>query len=244
MGGHFNQLICPPVDFPSLALLSLSPPIDSFVEEGDEWRFFGNELKAAHLLQRLALARGVGGAVSDNLGRLFTRPAVEPILARRFDFLTERISLTRLQVLASELLGHGAILRAADIFGSPDLKVPQVKFAPLEAVNHLPRRLETILSAEIPVMVAAWLCFVEVIVSHPFEDGNGRLARAFFHIVLGAKTKLCSLALPLGPAFIANADVLSDSLIALSHSGDWSTFLRDTAIVMDQCEAIARGIVD
>ncbi len=77
--------------------------------------------------------------------------------------------------------------------------------------------------AEAPAGAA--LCFQEVVRSHPFPNGNGRLGRAFFHGALALVLDLPCPFLPLGPVMYLHAPVLTTRLRAAATGKDVAGYL-------------------
>ena len=73
-----------------------------------------------------------------------------------------------------------------------------------------------------PMEMAA-ICYAEVILSHPLQDSNGRVARALALGQLLRETGSIPL-LPLGPICYVEAQLLITALRALSATGDWGPF--------------------
>ena len=61
--------------------------------------------------------------------------------------------------------------------------------------------------------------------AHPFEDANGRFARAVVHFALARQIGRCSACIALMPFFYRNAKAAQESLNALSEHGDWSAII-------------------
>lgn len=80
--------------------------------------------------------------------------------------------------------------------------------------------------SELGPLETASLVHAIVILYHPMNDGNGRLARAMFHGALRNRAGIDAPFLALGPI----SYVLSYHLLVLtrtlSQSGDWATYLH------------------
>lgn len=67
--------------------------------------------------------------------------------------------------------------------------------------------------------------YAEVALSHPYADGNGRLARAMFQRAFIRAGLLDAPLIPLGPLIYLNHKVVIETLVRLGTTGDWLPFL-------------------
>lgn len=69
---------------------------------------------------------------------------------------------------------------------------------------------------------AAVYAFGQAVLSHPYPDGNGRLARLLFTATLARRAQLRGPVLPLGPICYANHKRLAAAVRTVGVSGDWT----------------------
>lgn len=82
----------------------------------------------------------------------------------------------------------------------------------------------------------AFACYVyaEIVISHPFPDGNGRLARSFLQGSLAHTVGLSCPVLPLGPVVYQNSGKLACAFRDLSDTGEWGSFIDAIADITAQ----------
>jgi hypothetical protein len=76
---------------------------------------------------------------------------------------------------------------------------------------------------------------------HPYQDGNGRLARALFQVSLARSGLISTPVLPLGPLVYANHRPHDLALRRLGVTGDWSPLLEVLVGLTEKAAAYARA---
>ena len=196
----------------------------------DPWRCFGLEAKAAWLLEN---------ALGKNAPRKsFYRIAPEPILWSFWPELSDlRLSQSRALELTSLLTGQRQSYRTKPIFGS-DEQGRRFYFA-----RHAsPADLEAHLLAarcEQRLDIALTNLFLAVIHSHPFTDGNGRLARALLLGLLAHSRLIDSPCLPLNSLFHARAAPLGRAFRAAVTQGQRDLLQASLCAAIDEAAKLA-----
>ncbi len=68
--------------------------------------------------------------------------------------------------------------------------------------------------------------YAEVALSHPYTDGNGRLARALYQRAFAHAGLLNAPLIPLGPLLYLNHKTVIAVLVHLGTTGEWPPFLK------------------
>ena len=66
---------------------------------------------------------------------------------------------------------------------------------------------------------------IVLVLYHPLDDGNGRVARSLFHASLRRRDQVDAPFLPLGPSFYSASYLKLGLLRRLSQIGDWEAYL-------------------
>lgn len=116
-------------------------------------------------------------------------------------------------------------------------------FAVFPAGMEARKSLRRVLDAE-GLYDCAWTfalyCYADIVLSHPLNDGNGRLARATFIGALIRRGVIVTPGLPLGLAGYLCRPALSSALRRLGTSGDWSGYARFMRRLVQLAELLAR----
>lgn len=172
---------------------------------------------------RAALA-GSGGA-SIPFHTFHQRPAVEPVLLEVWPEFV-RQAMPPVSDLTSDLLGKPAIERQGPSATVRCLDGTRSVFPPpAEAAGWL-HRLQAAEAARHPPFALACFAYAQTVLSHPYHDGNGRLARALYQRSLARSGLLAGPYLPLGPLIYANHRVHDRALQHLGSTGDWGPFVE------------------
>lgn len=185
---------------------------------------FGLELRAAQFYEEEGNIRT--DRTRPSLRRYFYRPAVEPLLyANRADLAPDRVTHASVDTFMSLLRGHPITRREVSSRSIPDA---EGRFASYPAPDYARLYLERIAAeakrATGPIERAFYV-FAEAITSHPYTDGNGRLARALMFASLAHDLDLDFIDLPWGPVTSAHADRYMAGLEAMSFDGNWTEYM-------------------
>ena len=204
------------------------------------WRCFGNEARSALLFRagvHLPVDQAFVGPTDypqPSLDRFLIRPSIEPIIYsnwHRFDSwnIDDPWALDLTAALIGRKAGHRLHSAGKPPFGD----LPAMAYAPLdqaggwlEAVNAARHR------SDLTPLRAAALIHAIVILYHPMDDGNGRLARAMFHGALRSLAGIDAPFLSLGPVSYILSYYLLGLTRRLSQSGDWAAYLDGAYHVM------------
>ncbi|MCA3699017.1 MAG: Fic family protein [Brevundimonas sp.] len=188
-------------------------------------RVLGLEQRLVHVLRPTAGPIFLHVAAQVPVLKAYFRPAPEPVLASFWPlFVNGHLSDVLLDGLASALLGAPARRRKGDCWSKPGPAGDAVQYPKPETIPEWSQRLRATATLQVHPLMVASVVFADTLLTHPFEDGNGRLARALFQGVLANIADLKAPVLPLAPVF--HADLLRTNLALrhLSRTGDWSAF--------------------
>ena len=203
---------------------------------------FGIELRAAFLIDRMDPKEQQ--LYTQSVRRVFLRPAIEPILyANRDDLLVRSTNDGLLNNVVSMTQCRIMALRQGAIESSPNEKghlthYPDVAYSHL----YLDRCRSGISAIEDPLQ-RAFFVFAEAIISHPYADGNGRLARALMFGEIRRSLDLPFFDVPFAPAVLQNSDDYFLSLLRLTLTGDWEMFFAKMSGFVKYALFLARQIL-
>lgn len=140
----------------------------------------------------------------------------------KHDILTEAVASRIVVNLTGEPVRHrsGQISSAPDRFGGRTVYAP-----PDIAASWLDRVNAAETNGSDPFVLACH-AYAEVALSHPYADGNGRLARAMFQRAFARAGLLDAPLIPLGPLIYLNHKIVIAALVRLGTTGDWSPYLE------------------
>ena len=188
-------------------------------------RAFGLEQRLVHGLRPTAGPIFLHAAAQAPVFKAYFRPSPEPVLASFWPlFVRGPLSDVLIDGLASALLGAPAKRRTHDCWSKPGPAGDSVQYPRPESIPDWSRRLRTTTSLRVHPLMVASVVFADTLLTHPFEDGNGRLARALFQGVLAQVAGLRAPVLPLAAVFHADLLGTNRALRRLSETGDWSAF--------------------
>lgn len=168
-----------------------------------------------------------GGLVASGRGELsdpkYARVPVELVLRRvwRFEFGGKRDPLGVIAELARHLAGVEAFRSARCSAANPEasLLVEYENHRVIrKRVDALCRRIVS--QGALPPIYFAIGAMMEFLTIHPFPDGNGRVARGLFQLVLADKLDLPAPVFPLLPLMLYQRQQLYDAYIAWELRGD------------------------
>lgn len=204
----------------------LAERIDVYAEWASRLRIeasFGLELRAAFVLDTEAERAGV--EPRPPYRQFLLRPAIEPILFTYLDlFRGGNLDPNAIDGFVSCLHGAPVTMRQGPSRISPNARGHFVQFPDCEYARDYCSRLNLYLPSIEGAVAKAAYAYAEVLLSHPYADGNGRLARALAVACLSEGGRPPAF-LPLGPAFYAHAPAIASALQALAVTADWRHFL-------------------
>jgi len=203
----------------------------------------GIELQTALMLTQPgpALPGGDNDFWPAKCQKLLVRPALEPIACAywqrlaAFDF-NDNLAL----VIASTLAGRRLVYRTTPSTGRG--RRGSVAFEPIDMASQwlVKLRKAAAVAALRPALPA--YAFAQVIMAHPFSDGNGRFARLMVQAGIARATGLALPAVALAPAFYRRGDALGRALTALGASRDWAPFYDLFLSILEDAVALTRTL--
>lgn len=158
--------------------------------------------------------------------RFLARPGSETILSEFWSTMAGGPATdTLVENLIAGLTGAPAGVRSGQITSAPDRSGTRTVYAPPDIAAGW---IDRVNAAEMTVgdpYILACHAYAEVALSHPYSDGNGRLARAMFQRAFGRAGLLEAPLIPLGPLIYLNHKLVIHVLVRLGTTGDWAPFL-------------------
>jgi len=163
------------------------------------------------------------GAARSKCQKLLVRPALEPIACAYWPRLADfDIDDTVALVIASTLAGRRLLYRTSAATGRS--RHGNIAFEPVETASQWTTKLKKAAAAAALRKALPAYAFAQVIMAHPFSDGNGRFARLMVQAGLARAAGLILPAVGLAPAFYRRGDAFGRSLTALSTDCDWGPY--------------------
>lgn len=160
------------------------------------------------------------------LRRLMFRPLAYPIIYSyfprffQFDFNNE-VS----EQFVTMLNGRVSLTRTEDVFSFPDKNNRIVIFPNSNISRYWLNYVNQIVQdTNVDYLAKAIICYAVIALLHPFCNGNGRLARAFFHGILHKSGHYSCPFLPIDFAYSLSAKEIVKALRDLSLTGNWQEF--------------------
>lgn len=183
------------------------------------------EVALADALQRRAAAI-LTGPRPIPFGRFMDRPTSEPVLVDFWSrFENDQLALALADAIVAGLTGEPARRRSGPIASSPDRHGRRTVYAPPDIAAGWIDRVNATEATGADPFILACHAYAEVALSHPYADGNGRLARAMFQRAFARASLLDAPLIPLGPLIYLNHKMVIDVLVRLGTTGDWPPFL-------------------
>jgi hypothetical protein len=182
------------------------------------------------LAESISASRSTGGHNHRAIPfeRFSSRPVSEVVLMDvwpllRQDILTEAVASR----IAVNLTGGPVRYRTAQISSAPDRLGRRTIYAPPHIAAGWIDRINAAEAANVNAghFILACHAYAEVALSHPFADGNGRVARAMFQRAFARAGLLDAPLIPLGPLIYLNHKVVIAALVRLGTTGEWPPFL-------------------
>ncbi len=139
--------------------------------------------------------------------------------------LGEPISNHLADEIVAALTGESARPRSGQIASAPDGFGRRTVYAPPDVAAGWIDRVNVAEAYHPEPFILACHAYAEVALSHPFADGNGRVARAMFQRTFARAGLLDAPLIPLGPLIYLNHKVVIASLVRLGTTGEWPPFL-------------------
>ncbi len=207
-----------------------------------------NPITAIGLEQRAALLALQGQmlrVVPDNESwkskcqSLFVRPSLEPsVHLFRHSFDTNILDHDIVDRLVATLTGFNVKRRLGRSFGTSING--DVEFEDIGTSQNWITDCNSFQSLGFHSALRPYYAFIRTIFAHPYEDGNGRLAR--FIMLTGIANAVGSTAvyIPLAPAFYLNANQFVNSMRQLSLTGDWDDSIACLVHIMRDALKLAQ----
>lgn len=205
---------------------------------GAVWDGLEPERTLAVALARLPLYQALP------LARFNSRPASEPVLWRNWtDLIDAPLDFNLADTVVRDLTGAPATRRRSRGFSAKDQSGRRSLYPEPETAMAWPERMRAIGEAAASPFVAACAAYAEIAISHPYADGNGRLARAVFQAKLGKHGVLSGPHLPLGPLIYANHRMVIEGLVRVGTIGDFEFFFATMAGLVRKAAAFRASLV-
>lgn len=125
-----------------------------------------------------------------------------------------------MDALVTDLLGRDAVHRTHRATTRYARDGTRSVFPPAEQAAGWLDRIEAVEQTHPHPFASACFAYAQTVLSHPYQDGNGRLARAMYQRSLGRSGLLAGPLLPLGPLVYANHRVHDRALRHLGMTGN------------------------
>lgn len=180
------------------------------------------ERRLAHILKAEAFARG---ATKSSQARFDDRPTAEPALRSVWPDLVGSTRIADIDNLLNALLGETSVHRQHRSTTRYAHDGTRSVFPPIDEARGWLDRIDASERTETDPFALACFAYAQTVLSHPYQDGNGRLARAMFQRSLARSGRLHGPFLPLGPLVYANHRLHDRALQHLGTTGDWGPFV-------------------
>lgn len=192
---------------------------------------FGREARLAHRLRR-----SYPGLAAWQ--RFFLRPAMEPIVLTYWPrLIAGGLDAATAEEMASCLAGQRLAARTGPIVTLPDARGRQTRYPPVDQAAGWLGRLTQQDDPTLPPFLNALAAYAQVAISHPFTDGNGRMARALFLATLGRAGAIPGPVLPLGPLVYLHHRRLGQALGDLGTTGSWASLASVMSEIVEAAAA-------
>jgi hypothetical protein len=183
------------------------------------------ELKAAYRLEAAYMKLRLDKR--PPFRQILLRPAIEPILLSFAETLMEaNLQPDAIDRFISCVHGAPVTRRTTDCRITPNEFGNCVLFPPPEhAAEYVSRLSGQLPSIDGPINRVGY-AYAEIILSHPYMDGNGRLARSMVLACLAKELGSKLPLIPLAPAFYASAQRTADALQTLAVTADWPFYMQ------------------
>jgi hypothetical protein len=209
---------------------ALDRDIHALAEKMPPTATIGLELRLAYALSVGQLSRTAWPDFEHApLRKIFYRPALEPILLSYWPKLqnwplTPQTIVDLAQILTQKSVGFATGQMITRAFDSDNACIGYEP-PPLRA-NWLADIHKACNFITHPLDCAAY-AYARTLFAHPLQDGNGRLARAFFYAVLAHRGVLLAPVLALTPLCMLYCVEQARTMAALTQTQDWNTYFSD-----------------
>lgn len=165
--------------------------------------------------------------VSAPFHRFLERPASEVVLSGFWEVLGHQGLTDGLaDSIVTGLTGVPCERRRGVMASRRDRRGRRTVYAPEDVATGWANRVREVDAANSNCFVGACYAYANVALSHPYTDGNGRLARAMYQRAFARAGLLDAPLIPLGPLIYLNHKIVIAALVRLGTTGDWSPFLE------------------
>lgn len=173
------------------------------------------ELTDSHLVQKLLLNKsGTGRLLQDHI-----------LALQQVSNLRKRSQQAK--VINRGLLGDGEYRKGLSWLGSDKIETAVAVTCPAEEVSRLMNDLNQFVARDdLNLVVQSIIAFTQLLMIHPFKDGNGRVARLLLYKDLHQAGLASELALSITRLPLKNPYAFRYQLIALRQTSDWPAYLR------------------
>jgi len=131
---------------------------------------------------------------------------------------------------AGELSDAGGLRNRIVVIGAPGRGFDDARFVPAPPGDQLRAGVEQLLDwiespPDLPTVVHAALAHYQFETLHPYSDGNGRLGRLLVIVQLLRGALIREPLLVVSPWFEQRREQYQDTLLALSITGDWDSWI-------------------
>ena len=199
---------------------------------------------AALLAGENSYANGVEhDQIANKIRRLLVRPVIEPSLISYWQYLSAaNLDAERIAAYLQMVSGESVTKRP-----SPSFSIVPSGIVVFETTEESEKWVAKIkIAAADPKLRTALpiYAYVQTIMSHPFADGNGRLARSILLASLGV---LCGFRYPmlaLAPAFYMHSESLNTAFTRLTNTGDWTDCYTQILQTLDLAASMTENLID
>jgi len=186
--------------------------------------YFGADLRAAFHASNadtagIAAQAAIFSQIQIPVERVFFRISPEPTLLAHWQSAKDwSWNEANILALASSLLGTSACIRDMSMATAPDVEGRRTLYAnPNVSRMFISRLLDGEYISNVCPLTWSMYCYVQIALSHPLVEGNGRLARAILICALGRCGILDQPWLPVTAAFYRNAAAVVEAMHAFNR---------------------------
>lgn len=177
------------------------------------------------------------GIAEPSLRGLLLRVAPEPLLLSCWSAFRElNIGEEMLRRLASALYGAPVTRLNGWAVSRPDKHGVRARYPDASNVADWCATLPapTPNATSVRALQDAFAIMAHIVLSHPYDDGNGRLGRAMFQASLARSLGLHAPILPLGPGLHKRADRAAAPWCRLGAHGEWDDLCALYAEIIEE----------
>lgn len=201
------------------------------------------EMDLDRLLIQALKAPATGERIPDFYHRLEDRPSAQAAVVRAWAGLMGPTRMDTMDALVTDQLGRDAVRRTHRSTTRYARDGTRSVFPPAEQAAGWLDRIERVERTHPHPFAMACFAYAQTVLSHPYQDGNGRLARAMYQRSLGRSGLLARPLLPLGPLVYANHRLHDRALQHLGMTGDWDPFVEVMLGLTRKAAAFSRHVL-